>query len=153
MLFAHARLVWMTLTVAAGLVLGLSACTATGPSPVVSALSEQNLQAKEWTAISLDGVARVANPKPTLRWSGSQQIVGSAGCNQFRGRAVLEGNSLRIGPIAGIGLACITAPSGQEDMFFKAMENTRNARIEDGQLVLLGEYGKELARLDASASK
>ena len=114
-------------------------------------MTEQNLQGAEWTALAIDGVRQVTTPKPTLRWTGPQQIVGSAGCNQFRGRAVLEGSSLRIGHIAGVGRACITAPSGQEDMFFKAIENTRNARMENGQLVLLDESGKTLARFDASS--
>lgn len=133
--------------------LGLTGCSAPVQAPVVSSVTEQNLPAAEWTALAIDGVGQVTTPKPTLRWAGPQQIVGSAGCNQFRARAVLEGNSLRIGPIAGMGRACITAPSGQEDMFFKAIEGTRQARLENGQLVLLGESGKVLARFDAASLK
>lgn len=153
MAFASTRRALIVLTTLLGGAFGLTACTAPAQAPVVGAVSEHNLQSAEWTAAFLDGVALVAYPKPTLRWTGPQQIVGSAGCNQFRGRAVLGVDGLRIGPIAGIGRACITTPSGQEDMFFKAMENTRNARLENGQLVLLGEYGKVLARLDGSAPK
>lgn len=153
MAIAPLRTTLILLTIALGSALGLTACTAPVQAPVVSTVSEHNLQAKEWTAIAIEGVGQVTNPKPTIRWTSAQQIVGSGGCNQFRGRAVLGADSLRIGPVAGIGRACITTPSGQEDLFFKAIENTRNARLEDGQLLLLGESGKVLARLDASGSK
>jgi heat shock protein HslJ len=38
-------------------------------------------------------------------------------------------------------------PGSQEDMFFKALELTRKARMERDQLVLTDENGKQLARL------
>jgi len=150
MKFAHTRLALMALPLAMGLAFGLGACTASTSAPAPSPVTTQSLQAAQWTAVAIDGVAVVKNPKPTLRWTSTQQIVGSAGCNLFRGRAVIDADSFRIGPIGGVGPACITAPSGQEDMFFKAIENTRNARLEDGQLVLLDAAGKVLARLDPS---
>jgi heat shock protein HslJ len=37
-------------------------------------------------------------------------------------------------------------PGSQEDLFFKALELTRKARLEGDQLVLLDDAGKVLAR-------
>ena len=155
MAFTPTRLALILLSSALSVGVGLSGCSTSGQSPAVSAatqaVTEQNLQAAQWTALAIDGVAQVTAPKPTLRWTGPQQVVGSGGCNQFRGRALLGADGLRIGPIAGIGRACVTAPSGQEDLFFKAVENTRSARLENGQLVLLDASGKTLARFDTSS--
>lgn len=151
MKFAHASLACMALAIAGGV--ALSGCAAPERLPVVSAVSTQDLLGVQWTAVAIGGVAQVQPPRPTVRWTAAQQIVGSGGCNQFRGRAVLNADSLHIGPIAGFGTACLTTPTGQEDMFFKAIENTAKARLEDGQLVLLDARGKVLARLESSERK
>ena len=37
-------------------------------------------------------------------------------------------------------------PGSQEDLFFKALEMTRKARLDRDQLVLMDEAGKEMAR-------
>ena len=131
----------------------LTACT-TVPlpaTPVVAAVTEQKLLGVEWTAVAIDGATPVANPRPTLRWTSPQQMVGVGGCNQFRARVVMGPDSLRIGPIAGFGTACLSNPSGQEDMFFKALENTQSARMEDKQLVLIDSAGKVLLRLEPTS--
>jgi heat shock protein HslJ len=110
-------------------------------------LSAEKLQGPEWVAVSIDGVAAVRSPAPKLRWTGAEQVAGSGGCNAFVGSAVLQGSELRLGPLAATRRACMPTPSGQEDMFFKALENTRTARLEDEQLVLVDQTGKVLVRL------
>jgi heat shock protein HslJ len=37
-------------------------------------------------------------------------------------------------------------PGSQEDLFFKALELTRKARVENDQLILMDDAGKQLAR-------
>lgn len=141
-------------TLVATCAVALSGCSAPPQRPAeVEAATAQSLMGVQWTAAAIDGVTPLVEPRPTLRWTTSQQIVGSGGCNQFRGRAVVGVDGLLIGPLGGVGTACVSAPSGQEDMFFKALENTRNARLEDGRLVLLDAAGKVLARLESGGAK
>lgn len=138
-----ARSTWVSWVVAGA----LSACAFPEAPTVVTPLESQALVGIEWTAIAINGVVPVVNPKPKLRWRSADQIVGTGGCNGFVGKAVVGDDSLRIGPLAATGKACMTAPTGQEDLFFKALEETRKAQWEDGGLVLLDAAGKPLVRL------
>ena len=101
----------------------------------------------EWVAFAIDGVDEVVPPKPHMRWVSANQVNGSGGCNGFTGAAVSDLARLRIGPLAATRKMCLTLPGGQEDKFFKALELTRKARFENGQLVLLDDTGAVLARL------
>jgi heat shock protein HslJ len=105
------------------------------------------LAGTEWAAFAIDGKSEVLNPKPKLRWLSADKVAGTGGCNGFAGPAVATPDSLRLGPLASTGRACLSMPGSQEDMFFKAMELTRKAKIERDQLVLMDESGKQLARL------
>lgn len=129
----------------------LSACAVPGtPYPTQSdaiLVTPALLAGTEWTAFAVDGLDEVVNPKPKLRWDLSSRVSGTGGCNAFGGPSVVAGGSLRMGPLAAIGKMCMTLPGGQEDLFFKALERTRKARLEqENQLVLLDDTGKPLAR-------
>ena len=123
------------------------------PSPSVAVggshgvvVTSSALAGTAWTAFAIDGVAEVLSPKPKLRWDLSQRVAGSGGCYGFGGGSVVGPGSLRLGPLAATGKACVTLPGAQEDRFFKALELTRKARLEGEQLVLLDANGKTLAR-------
>ncbi len=105
------------------------------------------LAGTEWAAFAIDGKAEVTNPKPKLRWLSADKITGTGGCNGFTGASVSSSpGNLVLGPLASTGRACLSMPGSQEDLFFKALELTRKARIERDQLVLMDESGKQLAR-------
>lgn len=114
---------------------------ATSSAPVVLALA-----GTEWSAFAIDGKSEVVNPKPKLRWLSADKVTGTGGCNGFTGASVVGAGSLLLGPLASTGRACLSMPGSQEDMFFKALELTRKAKIERDQLVLMDESGKQLAR-------
>jgi heat shock protein HslJ len=97
--------------------------------------------------VAIDGVVPVIHPKPKLRWTSAGQVAGSGGCNAFVGKTIVGSDSVRFGALAATGKACMTAPTGQEDLFFKAIETTRKARLENEELLLLNESGETLARL------
>ncbi len=105
------------------------------------------LTGTEWTAFAIDGKPEVLNPKPKLRWLSADKVAGTGGCNGFTGSSVaVSPGSLVLGPLASTGRACLSMPGSQEDLFFKALELTRKARIERDQLVLMDQSGKQLAR-------
>ena len=135
--------IWISWVVAGA----LGACAIPAPPPVVIPVTADALVGGEWMAVVIDGVVPLVNPKPKLQWISANQIVGTGGCNAFKGKALLGEDSVRIGPLAATGKACVTAPTGQEDLFFKALEETRKARLEGGQLLLVDEAGKIRARL------
>ena len=127
----------------------LSACavptTVAEPKTVVP--TPASLAGTEWVAFAIEGVAEVTNPKPRLRWDGADKLAGTGGCNRFTAPVVVGSNSLRLGALTSTGRACLSMPGSQEDLFFKALELTRKARVEQDQLVLTNEVGKQLVRL------
>ena len=115
--------------------------------PAPAAATPLALAGTEWAAFAIDGKAEVVNPKPKLRWLSADKVAGTGGCNGFTGPSVATAaGGLVLGPLASTGRACLSMPGSQEDMFFKALETTRKARIERDQLVLMDETGKQLAR-------
>ena len=125
----------------------LSACVLPPNESATGSLSFESLNGIEWVAVAVDGVIPVVNPRPQLRWTAAGRVAGTGGCNAFVGKAVMADDSARFGPLAATGKACMTAPNGQEDRFFKALEETRKARIDNGELFLQDDAGKTLVRL------
>ncbi len=115
-------------------------------APVASALTSASLAGTEWVAFAIDGAPEVTPPKPRLRWTSADEVAGTGGCNPFRGPASVAAGVLRLGPLASTGRACLSMPGSQEDLFFKALELTRKARLDRDQLVLMDDAGKVLAR-------
>jgi heat shock protein HslJ len=115
-------------------------------APISPVVASATLSGTEWVAFAIDGVPEVTLPKPRLRWTSADQITGTGGCNGFRGSALVGTGTLRLGPLASTGRACLSMPGSQEDLFFKALELTRNARLDGDQLSLIDESGKVIAR-------
>lgn len=129
------------------LLMALVGCEVPPVQPQPGPVSGAQLQGREWVASYIDGIAAVVAPAPRLRWTTADQLAGSGGCNAFMGRAVVEQGALKLGPLAATGKMCLTAPQGQEDRFFKALEAARSVRLQDGQLLLEDATGRLLARL------
>lgn len=138
---------------AASLLVLLSGCALTPSAPVVPAFSPAAITGVEWIATVVDGVPYMQSPRPKLRWTSADALSGTGGCNAFAARATLGvQNSVRIGSMVPIGKPCMTESGAQEDMFFKALEQTAQARMESGQLLLLADDGRVLLRMSKSAS-
>jgi heat shock protein HslJ len=139
--------------IATGL-LGCAAPSSQSDRPVAEPpafLSVEMLVGSDWLAEVIDGVPVVNAPQPRLRWLDESRISGSGGCNQFVGRSNLAFDRMILGPLAATRMACVAAPQGQEDKFFKALELTRRARLSEGGLVLSDDGGKTLLRLVRSS--
>lgn len=140
--------IWNSMGASLVLAAVLGACAIPEPLPmVVVPMTADRLVGIDWEAVTIDGVVPVISPQPQLRWSDPQRVSGTGGCNGFAGKAVVHAGALRFEALVATGKACVTAPAGQEDLFFKALEQTRSVRLEDGQLVLVNAAGKPLARL------
>ena len=126
----------------------LGACAVSEPEPVPTAVpvTSAALAGTEWVAFAIDGLDEVLSPKPKLRWLSTDQVSGTGGCNAFGAPSAGGPDGLRIGPLSPMGKPCMTMPGEQEDRFFGALEQTRRARLDRGQLVLMDASGKVLAR-------
>ena len=131
------------------LVLMLTACAAPGPAsgPRAQLATSATLVGGDWVAFALNGTPEVVSPKPKMRWVSADQVTGTGGCNGFQGRSSAALGNLQLGPLTSTGRACLSMPGSQEDLFFKALELTRKARLEGDQLILLDDSGRQLARL------
>ena len=144
------RLMFTAIAVA----LVVSACALEPVGPVTLPVVPEAMVGTQWIAVAVNGVVPVVQPRPALQWTGVGQVAGNGGCNAFAGKAAMDGaQGLRFSDLAATGKACITAPTGQEDLFFKALEATRSARLENGDLVLLGQDETVLARLIQTNSR
>ncbi len=82
-----------------------------------------------------------------LAFQGLTQVSGSAGCNRYTGPAKVEGAQLRLGPLAATRRMCPGDAMAVESRVLKALDETRQARIEGQYLVLLDAAAKEVLRL------
>lgn len=118
------------------------------PAPVPAVVSDAVLEGSTWSALYVNAVGHTVEPRPYLQWKSAPQIVGSGGCNRFAGQAHISAQEqLRFSALVSTRMACMPEPGGQEDLFFKTLELTRQARLEGDDLLLLDQAGKTLAQL------
>ena len=125
---------------------------ASGSTPAPDApVATTSLVGTEWVALAIHGAREVTGSKIRLRWVAADQITGTGGCNGFRARAGTNLATLQLGPMSSTGRACLSLPWSQEDLFIKALELTRKARLERDQLILMDDAGKQLVRFQRAA--
>jgi len=144
----------ISISIALAVTLALSACAIQPKQPAALPLLPGAMVGTQWIAVAIGGIVPVVQPRPTLRWTGMEQVAGNGGCNGFVGRATMDGaHGVRFSALAGTGKPCMSSPTGQEDLFFKALEQTRSAHLVSGDLVLMDQGGLELARLIQTNSR
>lgn len=83
-----------------------------------------------------------SDPSVTFEIDDDLNFFGAAPCNRYFGRfEILDGN-LRSGPIGATLMAC--PKLDQEYAYFKALEASRSAVVQDGLLVLRSAEGASL---------
>jgi len=89
------------------------------------------------------GVESVAaGSDPTAIFADDGTVSGDAGCNQYNGPAVVDGDSIKIGPLASTLRACADdAVSTQETNFLAALQNATTFEALAGHLELRDDSG------------
>lgn len=82
----------------------------------------------------------------TIRFSAANTTTGSGGCNQFNGPYSVNGQSLRIGPLASTSMACDAGISAQEQAYLQALQAATSFALTGNQLILRNGSGMEVAR-------
>lgn len=97
----------------------------------------------EWVAIGInDGrggvVSAVEGARVTAIFDDGGRVAGSGGCNRFMATFDVDGDAIRIGPVAGTRMMC-AEPEGvseQEGSYFAALERASTWIIREGRLQL-----------------
>jgi heat shock protein HslJ len=134
-----------TVLLSMALMAGLAACGAQPQVPPMLA-SLDALPGTQWTLAEPAVAALPLGQQPELQFVSHSQVAGNSGCNRFAGALRLGGGGLQMGPLAGTRRACAGELMAIESRVLRALDTTRSARLEPGQLVLLDGRGAELMR-------
>jgi putative lipoprotein len=89
-----------------------------------------------WIVEDIGGSGVVDRSRTSMLFGADGRVSGLGGCNRYNGGYMLDGASLRFGPIAGTMMACPPALAEQEQRFHAALARVRGWRIENGLLHL-----------------
>jgi len=87
---------------------------------------------KELTGVQSAALAKLDRPV-ALRFD-SGRLSGFAGCNNFSGSYTLDGDQLKVGPVASTQMACPEPGSSIETAFHKALSGTLRYTVDGDHL-------------------
>jgi putative lipoprotein len=101
----------------------------------------RDLEGTSWELAATDeGPLGIERP-PTLSFGAEGEVTGLAGCNRFRGRAIIGAGTISIGPLALTRLLCPPAIAALERAVCAALEGASTWSRRDEELELSGEGG------------
>ena len=77
---------------------------------------------------------------------GAAQVQGSTGCNRFSGAYTVDGDSMKLGPLATTQMACAPPADEVERSFVRDLDDVRHWHATEQELVLSDAGRKELLR-------
>ncbi|MCB1313143.1 MAG: META domain-containing protein [Sedimentitalea sp.] len=103
------------------------------------------LTGAEWRVEDLNGAGVIDNAQTTLTFDADGSVYGSGGCNRYNGGFELDGDTLKIGPVAATQMACAEAVSNQEWTFFQLLDAPLTVSFsETGALILTADDGRAI---------
>jgi len=117
---------------------------AAGIGPDADSLEGVQWYLQEVGGSPISSMAKDKQPHITLDAS-KKMATGFSGCNNFFGGYELDGESLKFGPVGATRMACPDLEMSLETEVFKALDQTRTWKIQDGELLFLDD-SKVLAR-------
>ncbi|MGX9393654.1 META domain-containing protein [Nitrobacteraceae bacterium UC4446_H13] len=105
--------------------------------------------AGKWLAEDILGGGVIDRLQTTLEIAPDGIVSGHGGCNRYRGRVSITGESISFSPLASTKMACTPAAMAQEQKFQQALERARSFRINarERKLILRDGAGATVARL------
>jgi heat shock protein HslJ len=119
-------------------VLSLLAGCDTAKKPVQSSSPPQpaNLSGTQWILDEIGGKPVVANSKATLTFPEAGRVAGNGSCNRFMGPALVGGDKIKLGPLAGTKMMCDSPATDQETAYLKALSGAQRFAGKDGKLLI-----------------
>ena len=117
------------------------------PAQAGGGAAPARLEGTAWQLKELPGpqsaaLGRLTRPV-TLRFE-SGRLSGFAGCNNFSGSYALDGDQLKIGPVASTQMACPEPGSSIETAFHKALSGTLRYAVDGDHLTATTAAGDTL---------
>ena len=104
-----------------------------------------------WRPSFLSAAELIPGVEMAVNFSPDGKITGNGGCNQFFGGYSVEGNHIKIGPIASTRKGC-PGIIGMEAAFFAMLESAKTFEEHDGMLVLYDVTGAKVLELAREAN-
>jgi heat shock protein HslJ len=105
------------------------------------------IEGSVWRLKELPGASSAALAKldrPVMARFESGRLTGFAGCNNFSGSYTVEGDQLKIGPVASTQMACPEPGSSIETAFHKALSGTLRYVLDGDHLTATTASGDTL---------
>lgn len=112
----------------------------------VATAGSTDMTEQDWLVEDIGGGGVVDNVRTAITIGAGGEVTGSGGCNRLRGTAQIDGSSLTFGAVATTRMMCPPAVMDQEGKFLRALELTREFRIDGPYLKFLDGTGAELVR-------
>lgn len=98
---------------------------------------------REWLLEDIMGGGVIDRIQMTLDVKEDGSVSGHGGCNRFAGKAEIDGDRLKFGPLASTRMACLDVEMDQEQKYFEALGKVASFRIDEQQrkLFLQDESG------------
>lgn len=132
----------------------LSLYDSTGAEILVFTAGPENPLVGEWTVTGYNnGRQAVTSPinGTTLTATFTEdQVSGSSGCNTYNGAYTLDGDQLKIGPLASTMKACEQAIMDQEAEFLTALQTPTSVEVNGATVTLRAANGETQVVLSAN---
>lgn len=115
---------------------------------LVSCASSAEALRGDWRLVHMEGGPNVFGERaPTLSFNEPGRAGGFAGCNQFFATVTHSGDAVTFSQIGATRMFCEQAMP-IESAYLAALANVRNAREEEGRLLMFDAAGTETLRFE-----
>lgn len=112
-----------------------------------SAASNPLLVGTSWRVVEIEGRGVLEGVESMLSFESARRIAGQAACNRYFGDLDIGEGRIRFRPMGTTRIQCPPDVMDQERRFLSALGAATSFRREGGELVLLDDAGRVLARL------
>jgi heat shock protein HslJ len=95
-----------------------------------------NLAGSEWLLEDLAGRGVIDNIQATLTFPEAKRVAGNGSCNRFFGPAEVNGDAIKLGPLASSRKACPEAVMNQETKYLEALQAADRFEWKDPYLLI-----------------
>lgn len=95
-----------------------------------------NLVGTEWSLTDVGGRGVVDYAEGTLTFPETGKIAGNGSCNRFMGTVEIQGEKIKVGPLAATRRACPPSVMAQEIFYLKTLEESERIAMAGPYLLI-----------------
>jgi heat shock protein HslJ len=95
-----------------------------------------SLVGTQWTLEEIGGKPVIEHSHATLAFMEAGRISGNGSCNRFMGPVEINGDTIKLGLLAGTKMMCDPAAADQETAYLKALEAAQRFEMNDQKLLI-----------------